>query len=137
MSAPAKRMPSSRASRNVPSAATKSLSAAISASERQNGSTYAGRLNAEKTADEAFAQVGASGHDVRVPERHVRQVAREWLRNGSNSFGESDWRGFEPWYAIPAGRSDDQGAAENRKSDADRVRPGASPGANMASDSTA
>ena len=38
-SAPPKRMPSARASRNVPNAARNSFSAAIHASESQNGST--------------------------------------------------------------------------------------------------
>ena len=90
MSAPAKRMPSSRASRNVPSAATKSLSAAISASERQNGSTYAGRLNPEKTADEAFPRYGRPAMMYGFQSGTCGRVAREWLRNGSNSLGESD-----------------------------------------------
>ena len=49
-SAPAVFWPSARASRNVPNAGTHSFSAAISPSDHQNGSTYAGQENGEKTA---------------------------------------------------------------------------------------
>ena len=55
---PAKRMPSARASRKVPNAATNSFKAAISARERQSGSTYAGTLKGEKTADCALPRYG-------------------------------------------------------------------------------
>jgi hypothetical protein len=42
----------------VPNAARKSLSAATTASEAQNGSTNEGRLNGEKSADCAFPTNG-------------------------------------------------------------------------------
>ena len=61
---------------NMPNAATNSLSAAITASDFQNGSTYAGTLNGEKTADWRVGQERPAGHEVRVPERHVGQHAR-------------------------------------------------------------
>jgi hypothetical protein len=51
ISEPPKRIPSVRPSRNAPSAATNSLSAATTASESQNGRMYAGMLNGENTAD--------------------------------------------------------------------------------------
>ena len=57
---PAKRMPIARASRKVPSAATNSFKAAISARERHSGSTYAGKLKGEKTADCGVREVRAS-----------------------------------------------------------------------------
>src|SRR5262245_49607256 len=50
-SAPAKRIPSARASTNVPSAATNSFSAATTPSDHQYGKTYDGTLNGDRMAD--------------------------------------------------------------------------------------
>ncbi len=57
-SAPPKRMPSTRASRNVPRAAMNSLSIAITASDFQSGRTKAGTEKGENTADCALAMYG-------------------------------------------------------------------------------
>ncbi len=49
--APAKRIFNARPSRKVPMAAVRTFSTAMTLSDHQNGSTYAGRLNGEKIAD--------------------------------------------------------------------------------------
>jgi hypothetical protein len=76
-SAPPKRIPSRRASRKVPSEAMNSFRAAMTASESQNGRTYAGTVNGDSVADCRFAwngrppmmygfHSGMSGNDARV-----------------------------------------------------------------------
>ena len=57
-SAPGKRIPSARASRCVPIAAQNSFSAATTPSDHQNGSSSAGQVNGENSADWAFATNG-------------------------------------------------------------------------------
>ena len=110
-SAPPKRMPSARASRNAPKAATKSFNAAASARDFQNGSTNDGQLKGEKTAFCVSARkgrprrCGGSRGDASGTRR------RAYCANGWNTTTESASSKFAPSPWTSAGRSAFQGTS--------------------------
>ncbi len=126
--APPKRMPRARASRNVPNAAMNSLSAAMSASERQNGRTYAGALNGENTADCALPTNGRPSMMCGFHRGASGSRSRVYRMKGSNCVpGSPSWK-FVPVYRTDAGFSAFHGIESQRKSDPDSVFPGSSAG---------
>ena len=109
-SAPPKRIPSARPSRNVPNAARNSFKAATNASESQNGSTYEGTLNGENTADCALPMKGRPPIRYGFQSGTSGKSARVASRNGWNTTAASPIERFEPSTGIPAGTSDSHGA---------------------------
>ncbi len=112
--APANLIASARARRNVPNAATNNFSAAMSASERLTGSTYAGAVNGEKIADWALPtngrpsiwcgfHSGASGNRSRAK----RVKGRNWFAWSASSM-------LPPWNCGSSGVTASQGAARQR-----------------------
>ena len=136
-SAPPKRMPSARPSRKVPNAATNSFSTAMTASDFQNGSTYAGHVNGEKTADCAFATNGRPAMMCGFHSGMCGSASRTYWKKGWNTVTASAVSKFAPPHRTPDGAESVHGAVLHSMSELDSARPGRRPCPTKTSESTA
>ena len=82
-------------------------------------------------------QVGTAAHDGRVPQRHGREDAARRLQERLEDLDRVDLVVVGPQRRDPAGALALHGVACQSMSEAERARPGTSPGANISSDSSA
>ncbi len=136
ISAPPVRMPTARPSRKAPSAARNTLSMAATASDFQNGSTYDGRLKTREDRRLRVAHPWPAAEQVGIPQRHVGQRGAGVLELGLEQDHLVHQLAVGPQSGHPVRAAGLPRVADQRKSEADSVLPGASPGANSTSASS-
>jgi hypothetical protein len=116
-----------RQSRKVPKAATHSLSTAIQGSAVENGSTYAGTLKSENTADCELARNGRPPTMYGFQSGMCGSESAASRRNGWSCWGAS-FKSVFVGLTSSAGFSLSQGGLNQSVSELDSVLPGSSAG---------